>query len=268
MTIQPSVHLSNFPISQVEVIDIQLEETMDIAENLCSLVFSLRKKEKLKVRQPLQKMMVPVLSAKFASELKHIESLIRNEVNVKEIVQIEASNNLIVKKAKPNFKTLGPKLGEEMKSIAAIVNGFDQNQIRELEVNGHLDINLNSRQFKLDFEDVEIVTMDMPGWLVASNKGVTVALDITLTPELVMEGHARELVNRVQTMRKETGFELTDRISVSILSDKELQDSFTAHKTYICSEILAEEILFVSDSIAEEIDLNGHTVKIAIKKIN
>jgi isoleucyl-tRNA synthetase len=262
-----SVHLTNFPEANAAAIDVELEETMGIAENLCSLVFSLRKKEKLKVRQPLQKMMVPVLSAKFAKELLHIEGLIKSEVNVKEIEQIDANNNLIVKRIKPNFKTLGPKLGQEMKAIAGLVSQFSQDQIRQIETLGYIYTDLGSRQFKLELEDVEISTADMPGWTVASDKGMTVALDITLTPELVLEGLARELVNRVQNMRKDSGFELTDRIIVTYDGDEDIQNCIKIHMAYICSEILADEVVYLQNLETEILELNDKAVKIKITKV-
>ncbi|MCC7297319.1 MAG: isoleucine--tRNA ligase, partial [Bacteroidia bacterium] len=261
-----SVHLSEFPISNSTFIDRDLEETMEIAENLCSLVLSLRKKEKLKVRQPLQKMMVPVLSEKFGRQLNHVSDLIKHEVNIKEIEQIDAGNTLIVKKLKPNFKTLGPKLGADMKAMANAANNFTQDDIRAIESQGYLDVNLGTRQFQLELMDVEILTQDMPGWLVATDKGITVALDITLTDVLLAEGLAREFVNRVQTLRKESGLEITDRIHVNFTSDAQVKDSILLHMDYICNEILADSVIYTDSTTGVETDVYEKPVWIQLTK--
>lgn len=261
-----SVHLTNMPKSDSNAIDLALEDTMNIAETLCSLVLSLRKKEKIKVRQPLHKIMVPVLSKEFATHLQHVQDLIKHEVNVKEVEQIDAQNDLIVKKAKANFKTLGPKLGPDMKAVAELIADFSQDQIRNLEINGFADLDLGARQFKLEIEDIEVQTQDMPGWLVASDKGITVALDITMDDDLLREGMAREFVNRVQNIRKESGMEITDRIHVKFFGDDNLLESITTHMNYICSEVLAESVEATSHAEGTEVDVYEKPVWISINK--
>lgn len=261
-----SVHLCDMPLANDSLIDKDLEETMDIAETLCSLVLSLRKKEKIKVRQPLQKIMVPVLSDSFAQHLTHVQDLIKHEVNVKEIEQIDAQNNLIVKKAKPNFKTLGPKLGTEMKTMSNLVAAFSQEQIRQLETEGSIELDLGDRQFQLDLADIDILTQDMPGWLVASDKGITVALDITLNNELILEGMAREFVNRVQNLRKESGLEIVDRITIKFYGDDNLRKSINTHMEYICTEVLAASIQPSEQPEGNETDVYEQPVWISINK--
>lgn len=261
-----SVHLTDFPVFDPDNVDKDLEETMDIAETVCSLVFSLRKKEKVKVRQPLQKLMIPVLNEKFAQRLRHVQDLIKAEVNVKEIEPVSAENSQIIKKVKPNFKLLGPKLGSDMKAMAELAANLDQDSIRNLESQGFLEVNLGSRQFSLALEDVEIVTQDMPGWTVASDKGLTVALDLTITPELEKEGIARELVNRIQNLRKESGLDVTDHIMVKYNADTEIQNSIRDHIAYICNEILADDIVFDRSTESETIEINNRPLKITITK--
>ncbi|MBS3915909.1 MAG: isoleucine--tRNA ligase [Bacteroidetes bacterium] len=261
-----SVHLTDFPQVNRKVMDKYLEATMDIAETTCSLVLSLRKKEKIKVRQPLQKLMVPVLNTEFEKQLKHVEELIKHEVNVKELVTLNADNDLIVKKLKPNFKTLGPKLGQDMKLLAAQTGSFTQEQIRDLETNGFLEIPIGARQFKLELADVEISTSDMPGWLVASDHGITVALDITIDDNLKSEGIAREFVNRVQNLRKESGFDVTDRIQVIFHGDDELGKSIENYISYICSEILAVSVKPSGLQEGTEVEVNDKQVFLQLKK--
>lgn len=262
-----SVHLTDFPQVTPAHIDAYLEKTMDVAEITCSLVLSLRKKEKLKVRQPLQKIMVPVLTAEFGSQLTHVSDLIAQEVNVKEVLQIDASNDLIVKKVKPDFKALGPKLGADMKLLAQAVNGISQAQIRQLEQEGSISLDLGSRQFQLELGEVEILTQDMPGWTVASDKGITVALDITLTEALVHEGIAREFVNRVQNLRKDSGLEITDRIEVQYTADESVQKSIQLHLHYICNEVLANTVTYVDGLSGSEAEVNDMPITLKLNKL-
>lgn len=263
-----SVHLTLLPKANVTLIDAELEQSMELAQRLTSLVLSLRKKEKIKVRQPLQKIMVPVLNEAFGQRLAKIKDLVLAEVNVKEIQVLEANNNLIVKKAKPNFKTLGPKLGGDMKSLTQVVNNFNQNDIATLEQQGKIELNLGSRQFELELQDVEISSQDMPGWLVASELGVTVALDVNITDELKAEGVAREFVNRVQNLRKESGFNVTDRIEVRFQCDEIIKQNIEAHAAYICSEILAKELTFTEIENATEIDVYESLVKVQLQNLS
>ena len=262
-----SVHLTDFPVVNAAHIDAYLEKTMDVAETTCSLVLSLRKKEKLKVRQPLQKIMVPVLTAEFAAQLTHVSDLIAQEVNVKEVLQIDAGNDLIVKKVKPDFKALGPKLGADMKLLAQAVNGISQAQIRQLEQEGSISLDLESRQFQLELGEVEILTQDMPGWTVASDKGITVALDITLTEALVHEGIAREFVNRVQNLRKDSGLEITDRIEVQYVADESVQKSIQLHLHYICNEVLANTVTYVDGLTGSEAEVNDMPITLKLNKL-
>jgi isoleucyl-tRNA synthetase len=262
-----SVHLTDFPVVNAAHIDAYLEKTMDVAETTCSLVLSLRKKEKLKVRQPLQKIMVPVLTAEFAAQLTHVSDLIAQEVNVKEVLQIDAGNDLIVKKVKPDFKALGPKLGADMKLLAQAVNGISQSQIRQLEQEGSISLDLESRQFQLELGEVEILTQDMPGWTVASDKGITVALDITLTEALIHEGIAREFVNRVQNLRKDSGLEITDRIEVQYVADESVQKSIQLHLHYICNEVLANTVTYVDGLTGSEAEVNDMPITLNLNKL-
>ena len=266
-TVSESVHLTDFPVVNAAHIDAYLEKTMDVAETTCSLVLSLRKKEKLKVRQPLQKIMVPVLTAEFAAQLTHVSDLIAQEVNVKEVLQIDAGNDLIVKKVKPDFKALGPKLGADMKLLAQAVNGISQAQIRQLEQEGSISLDLESRQFQLELGEVEILTQDMPGWTVASDKGITVALDITLTEALIHEGIAREFVNRVQNLRKDSGLEITDRIEVQYVADESVQKSIQLHLHYICNEVLANTVTYVDGITGSEAEVNDMPITLKLNKL-
>jgi isoleucyl-tRNA synthetase len=266
-----SVHHVSFPTYTASVIDTALEERMQLAQDTCSLVLSLRKKVNIKVRQPLQKVMIPVLNPTMKVQLEKVEDLIKSEVNVKELEYITETEGVIKKKVKANFKTLGAKLGANMKEAAALIANFTQQQITELEQNGTINLQLSTVNYQLSTEDVEISAEDIPGWSVASKGGLTVALDITITPALQSEGDARELINRVQNIRKENGFELTDRIFVQLEQEnvpENIQHALTEHKTYICGEILADSIDWVPKLLQEstEIEVNTTLLKIAVTK--
>jgi len=264
-----SVHLTNFPIADTSEIDTDLEARMEIAQKVSSMVLSLRAKEKIKVRQPLQRIMVPVLSETFKRQISAVKDLILSEVNIKEIEYLDESSNILVKRIKPNFKTLGPKFGKHMKSIAAAVNGFGEEEIATLEKNQEMELDLGEEKLTISMEDVEITTDDIPGWLVASEGGLTVALDITLTEELKGEGVARELVNRIQNMRKDSGFEVTDRIEIKIKNTPAISSAVEANKIYICAEVLADSLELVESATggtAVEIDAETST-EIAINRI-
>ena len=263
-----SVHLTNWPAAQTAYIQTELEMQMQRAQTICSLVLSLRKKEKIKVRQPLQKMLIPAMTAQMKSQIDHVADLIKSEVNVKEIEYIEADNALLVKKIKPNFKTLGKILGPNMKAMSAVIDAFSQDQIREMEINGKIDVSLNNETFTLNLVDVEILTQDMPGWLVTSEGDTTVALDITITESLMQEGMARELVNRIQNLRKDLGFEVTDKIRVEYSGSEQLNISVNEFNAYICSEVLATEIEFVSGCNTHETDVNEEAVYLNLTKSN
>lgn len=241
-----SVHLATFPQVDEKLIDANLEAQMDIAQRVSSLVLGLRKKEKLRVRQPLQKIMVPVLDKRFAENLKHVADLILSEVNVKELELLSEDNSVLVKSIKPNFKTIGPKYGKQMKAIAAMVGQMSAEQISMVEAQHGWKGEIEGEVIELDLADFEITAQDIPGWLVSSEGGITVALDITLSEELISEGIARELVNRVQNLRKDSGLDVTDRIVLNIETSEDIRAAISSNMNYVCSEVLANEIRFGS----------------------
>jgi isoleucyl-tRNA synthetase len=262
-----SVHLADFPISKESFIDKTLENQMALAQDTCSLVLGLRKKQMIRVRQPLQKIMIPVLNQDVANNLHHVKELILSEVNVKELELLEDSG-MLVKSIKPNFKTIGPKYGKQMKAIAELVKAFTTEDIASIETSGGWQGEIEGTQVTLDLSDFEIQAQDIPGWLVASENGLTVALDITISPELWSEGIAREVVNRVQNIRKESGLDVTDRILVEVDTNDKLQEAILENKSYICAEILGDDIVFNSldnDSVLTDIETEGDT-KISIEK--
>lgn len=264
-----SVHLALYPTVDTAAIDETLENQMEIAQYVSSLVLGLRKKERLRVRQPLQKIMVPALNETFASNIKHVADLILSEVNVKELELLDESNNMLVKSIKANFKTIGPKYGKKMKAISALVGGFTAEDIASIEQNGAWNGIVEGDEISLDLADFEIVAQDIPGWLVNSENGITVALDITLTDELRNEGIARELVNRVQNLRKDAGFEVSDRITISLETSPEIQAAIQTNMTYVCDEVLANSIDFKSlNGSGNSLDLvEEGDAKIELKKI-
>jgi len=244
-----SVHHAAFPKVHEELIVKSLEERTQLAQKICSMGLSLRKKSNLRVRQPLAKIVLPVRDDNFRVQVEQVKALICSELNVKDIEFLAADNNLLVKSIKPNFKTLGPRYGKIMKSIAATVTAFSQQQINELEANGRCELTVDGQPVELLLSDVEIATQDIPGWVVANEGSLTVALDITLTQDLVDEGIARELVNRIQNIRKE-GFDVTDRIAVTLESGQ-WDAAVERHREYICSETLTEKLDLVA-SIGQE----------------
>jgi isoleucyl-tRNA synthetase len=262
-----SVHHAGFPKANETVIDADLEERMQLAQDASSLILSLRKKVNIKVRQPLQKVLIPVLNPIMYVHLIKVQELIKSEVNVKELEFISETEGIINKKVKANFKTLGRVLGPDMKDAASAISNFTQHQIRELEQNGSIVLNLPKIEFKLQREDVEITTEDIPGWSVASKGNLTVALDITISPELQKEGEAREFVNRIQNIRKESGFALTDRILVEVFAPETINRSLIEFKNYICAEILADNLSFVPVlEDGTEIEVNDDLLKVRVTK--
>lgn len=239
-----SVHLADFPEVNENAIDEVLEAQMDIAQRTSSLVLGLRKKERLRVRQPLQKIMVPVLDAEFAKNIEHVQDLILSEVNVKELELLSEDNSVLVKSIKPNFKTIGPKYGKHMKAIAAMVNQMSAEDISSIESNKGWKGEINGEEVALDLGDFDIAAQDIPGWLVSSEGGLTVALDVTLSEELKAEGIARELVNRVQNLRKDSGLEVTDRILLKVDTNDMIQKAIQSNKEYVCNEVLANDVVF------------------------
>ncbi|WP_353777359.1 isoleucine--tRNA ligase [Winogradskyella sp. 3972H.M.0a.05] len=249
-----SVHLSEFPKYDERFVDKVLERKMENAQTISSLVLSLRAKEKIKVRQPLQKIMIPVDSESQKQEIEAVSGLIKHEVNVKEIELLSDASDILVKQIKPNFKVLGPKFGKDMKLIAGAVNQFSAEDIKKIEQNGEIAIDINGKNIILGVSDVEITSQDIEGWLVASEGGITVALDVTITDDLRKEGIARELVNRIQNLRKDSGFEVTDRIDVVLQSNDAIVNAVHSNIDYIKTETLTEE-LEIMDTVNNGIDI-------------
>jgi len=245
-----SVHLTDWPEVESSWIDVDLESRMARAQLVSSLVLSLRKKEKIKVRQPLQKILIPILNSTMEKELDAVQHIILSEVNVKEIEFLSADNQLLVKKVKPNFKVLGKKLGPKMKVVGQAIQSLNKEQIQKLESDGKIQLTIENESFEILIDEVELTTQDMPGWLVSTDGDTTVALDINITNALKQEGIAREMVNRIQNLRKELGFEVIDQIKIEYSGDSELQESVQNHTQYIASEVLASSISF-NDSVAE-----------------
>jgi isoleucyl-tRNA synthetase len=262
-----SVHLSILYQVDASKIDVQLEERMGMAQDICSMVLSLRKKEKIKVRQPLQKILIPVENETKNEQLRKVENYILSEVNVKEIEYVTDTAGIVTKKAKPNFKALGPKLGAMMKSAKAVFENLSQEQIIQLERDKKLTISIEDKQLEITTDEVEIISEDIPGWIVTNLNQLTVALDINLTPQLLAEGNAREFVNKVQNLRKDKDFNVTDRILVEINKVDKFADALNLYKDYICNEILAEQIT-VNDSLDQydEIDVNETMIKVKLRK--
>jgi isoleucyl-tRNA synthetase len=262
-----SVHHADFPVANESTIDELLEERMQLAQDASSLVLSLRKKVNIKVRQPLQKVLIPALNPGMKKQLQKVEDLIKAEVNVKEIEYLDPDNTFIQKKIKPNFVALGKKLGPKMKAVSAALSQFTQDDIVKLEKQGNYTLTIDGEALTLELSEVEISSNDIPGWMVANNGSLTVALDITITPELKMEGDAREFVNRIQNIRKDNGFELTDRIQVKVAANNGLKDSLAQFKTYICAEILADNLEILPEiEGGTEIEVNDVSLKVIVSK--
>ena len=255
-----SVHLAEFPTYDAAIIDKSLERKMENAQTISSLVLSLRAKEKIKVRQPLQKIMIPVLDDTQKEEIIAVSSLIKSEVNVKEIELLDDASGMLVKQIKPNFKALGPKFGKDMKLVSSEIQSFTQEQINQIEKDGEISIEISGKSITLGTEDVEISSKDIEGWLVANAEGITVALDVTITEDLRKEGIARELVNRIQNARKDSGFEVTDKIKLTFLNFAELQQSVLANESYIKTETLTNELVFV-DTLDHGTEIEFDTIK-------
>ena len=265
-----SVHLSTFPKADEACIDARLEERMDLAQKVSSMVLALRRKVSIKVRQPLMKILIPVLDPRMAEDIAQVRDLIMNEVNVKEVELIKDTTGVITKRIKPNFKTLGPRYGKQMKQIAALVAGFSQERIAEIEAAPETTLDLGSEQITVTPADFEITSEDMPGWLVASEGKLTVALDITLTDELRAEGTARELINRIQNIRKDSGFEVTDKIRIEIEQKPFVTDAAARFADYIASQTLAVEVRTTEHPAGEVVaqtDVDDQPLSIAVTRI-
>ncbi len=255
-----SVHLANFPVFDAAMVDNALEGKMKKAQTIASLVLSIRQKEKIKVRQPLQKIMIPVLNAEGKREIEAVAELIKSEVNVKEIELLDDASGILVKQIKPNFKTLGPKYGQEMKAIAAAIAKLDQEDIQKIEQLGEITLEIQNKTINLQLQDVDILSQDIAGWQVASSGPLTVALDITINDDLKKEGIARELVNRIQNLRKDSGFDVTDKIDIKILKDGLVEIAIASNLNYIKAETLTAELVF-----EEKLDVG---IPIAFDEVN
>ena len=262
-----SVHHSDFPVSNQAFIDEALEERMQLAQDASSLLLSLRKKVNIKVRQPLQKVLIPVLNKSMEEQLRRVEDLIKTEVNVKEVQYLSDTEGFIKKKIKPNFVALGKKLGPKMKAVSSALAAFTQDDILKIEKERQYSLSIDGEAVTLQLSEVEITSEDIPGWTVANKGSLTVALDITLTPELENEGNAREFVNRIQKIRKESGFELTDRIVVKVAASNGLKNSLAQFNDYICAEILADKLELVPEiEDGTEIEINDISLKVIVLK--
>ena len=263
-----SVHLATFPVYNNSLVDSKLEHKMQQAQKISSMVLSLRKKEMIKVRQPLQRVMIPVLNKEDREEILAVENLIKSEVNVKEIDLIDDASGILVKTIKPNFKVLGPKFGKDMKLVSQAIQKFTQDQINEIEKQGEISLKIGENIVNLTLSEVEIASQDIEGWLVANHGGLTVALDVTITDNLRKEGNARELVNRVQNLRKETGLDVTDKIKLIIQKNDILEKSVEANENYIKTETLTNELVF-EEKVERGIDIAFDDVntKILIEKM-
>ncbi len=239
-----SVHLADFPIYNAKQVNASLEGKMQTAQKISSLVLSIRQKEKIKVRQPLQRIMVPILNAEQRKEIEAVANLIKSEVNVKELELMDDASDILVKQIKPNFKVLGPKFGKDMKVVSNAINTLDKEDIHEIEQKGELTLEIDNKSINLQLSDVEITSQDIEGWLVASSGALTVALDITINEDLKNEGIARELVNRIQNLRKDSGYEVTDKISIKIEKDGHIEKAITDYEDYLKSETLTAELIY------------------------
>ena len=265
-----SVHLADFPKADEKLIDNELEERMELAQQISSMVLGLRRKVQLRVRQPLSKLIIPILNDHMIRQLDAVKNIILSEVNVKEIEYITDTTGVLVKKIKPNFKTLGPKYGKYMKQISTLIAAMEQSDIFEFEKNGRYQLNIGTESIDLSLEDVEILSEDIPGWLVANEGRLTVALDINVTKELKEEGIARELINRIQNLRKESNFDVTDKITLAIGRHKEINEAVENFSQYIASQVLAGHIELTDekDDKAKDIEIDDIHTFIKIERIN
>ena len=262
-----SVHLANFPEVDHSYVNKELERQMQKAQTISSLVLSLRKKEMIKVRQPLQRVMIPILDEQQRKEIAAVADLIKSEVNVKELELIDDASGILVKQIKPNFKVLGPRFGKDMKQVAGKINSFSAEDIKKIESDGTIDVEINGNSLTLESGDVEITSQDIEGWLVANSGNITVALDITISDELKKEGIARELVNRIQNMRKDSGFEVTDKIDVTLQKDGTVEDAVQQNIEYIKTETLTANLDLAEEvNNGLEVSFDEVTTRLLIKK--
>ena len=264
-----SVHLSDFPVCQEALIDKNLEERMQIAQTISSMVLALRRKVNIKVRQPLHVLMVPVLDEHQKESIEAVKQLILNEVNVKDMKFVDNTAGILVKRIKPDFKKLGPRYGKIMKALAAAIQQMSQDDINAFEKAGTFTLQVDGQEAVLERADVEIISEDIPGWLVANEGRLTVALDITVTDELKKEGLARELVNRIQNLRKSSGFEITDKVNITLASSAEMDGAVEAYQEYIKSQVLANNLVITAKPISDatSLDFEDFTLAVKVEKI-
>ena len=263
-----SVHLSYFPESIVGLINDDLEHKMDLSQRISSLVLSIRKKEKLKVRQPLSRVLIPSEGDRFEAAINDVKSLILSEVNVKDLSFIEKNDPILKKKAKANFKVLGPKYGKKMKQLSGVISSWGSEEISSFEQKGSISLIIDNESIDLISEDIEVVTDDVPGWEIASDGNITVALDLVLSKELKEEGIARDLVNRVQNVRKELDLEVMDNIEIKIVTNNEFKSAINNNLNYICSETLAKNLVHVSNIDKPYLVGDDNNLQFSINKIN
>ncbi len=264
-----SVHLSDFPVCQEALIDKNLEERMQMAQTISSMVLALRRKVNIKVRQPLHVLMVPVLDEHQKESIEAVKQLILNEVNVKDMKFVDNTAGILVKRIKPDFKKLGPRYGKIMKALAAAIQQMSQDDINAFEKAGTFTLQVDGQEAVLERADVEIISEDIPGWLVANEGRLTVALDITVTDELKKEGLARELVNRIQNLRKSSGFEITDKVNITLASSAEMDGAVEAYQEYIKSQVLANNLVITAEPISDatSLDFEDFTLAVKVEKI-
>ena len=262
-----SVHLSEFPVCNEAMIDKDLEERMQMAQDVSSMVLALRRKVNIKVRQPLQCIMIPVVDEEQRAHIEAVKALIMSEVNVKDIKFVDGAAGVLVKKVKCDFKKMGPKFGKQMKAVAAAVAEMSQEAIAELEKNGSYTLQLDGTDVVVEAADVEIFSEDIPGWLVANEGKLTVALEVTITEELRREGIARELVNRIQNIRKSSGFEITDKIKITLSKNPQTDDAVNEYKDYICNQVLGTS-LTLTDNVegGTELEFDDFRLYVSVVK--
>ena len=263
-----SIHLSEFPNPNQDLINSELESQINIAREITSLALSLRKKQQIKVRQPLEKMIIPVKNELQKKRIKNTIEQLKSEINIKKVELLDDANDLLVKEVRPNFKIIGPKYGKEMKSIVDVVKNLNSEQVNLLEEKKELNILVNKKNIILDINDVDVIYKDIEGWEVAKNSDTTIALDVTITQKLKNEGVARELVNRIQNYRKDSGLEVTDRIDIILKSEFELEKAIRENKNYILNETLANTLKFESTILkGTPIEFENFKTEILIKKV-
>jgi len=258
--------LCDMPVVDADQINVELERRMAAAQTITSLARSLREKANIKVRQPLNRILIPVNSAQQRRDIQLVENIIKEEINIKAIEYVTEETDIVRRSAKGNFKVIGRKFGKNTQNVADTIKGFTATQIKEIETTGKLDIIVNNIPVSLITEDVEIVNEDIEGWLVASDNGIIVALDTELSEELINEGLAREFVSRIQNLRKDSGFEVTDRIAIRYNAEENIRKAITLMLDYVKNETLAEEVEYVDALTAITLDIEGNDVEIEIKK--